>query len=216
MEVGQEVFYKDYWLDYIRLSKLEARGRGEYHVDLDEDLPVTDILNGYSTIHERKGTLKVIKIFLASSSELKADREQFEIFINRQNNQLIDTGVFLKLNLWEDFIDAMSQTRLQDEYNQVVRQCDIFVSLLCTKVGKYTAEEFEVAFGQFRKTGKPLVYTYFKNTPINTEEITDEINSLLDFKKKLKTLNHFRTVYKNIEDLQLQFKNQLGKILPDL
>ena len=31
--------------------------------------------------------IKIIKIFLASSSELKDDREQFEIFINRKNKE---------------------------------------------------------------------------------------------------------------------------------
>ena len=110
----------------------------------------------------------------------------------------------------------MSKTRLQDEYNNVVKQSDIFVSLFFTKVGKFTLEEFETAFGQFKKTGKPLVYTYFKNAPIDSEDITDEIKSLLEFKEKLKDLGHFRTVFKNIEGLQLHFKNQLEKILPSL
>jgi hypothetical protein len=46
-------------------------------------------------------------IFLASSSELKTDREQFEIFINRKNKEWIKKGVFLSLVMWEDFLDAM-------------------------------------------------------------------------------------------------------------
>ena len=40
--------------------------------------------------------MKPIKIFLASSSELKTEREQFEIFINRKNNILKKRG-FLKI-----------------------------------------------------------------------------------------------------------------------
>jgi len=83
-------------------------------------------------------------------------------------------------------------------------------------VGKYTLEEFETAFGQFKKTGKPLIYTYFKNAEISTEEITDEINSLLNFRKKISDLGHYRTIYKSTEDLQLQFKKQLDRILFDL
>ena len=39
--------------------------------------------------------IKIIKIFLASSSELKDDREQFEIFINRKNKKYIEQGIFL-------------------------------------------------------------------------------------------------------------------------
>ena len=34
-----------------------------------------------------------------------------------------------------------------------------------------------------------------------------------DFKDKLAELGHFPTIYKNIADLQLQFKNQLEKVL---
>ena len=216
MQIKQEVLYKDHWLDYLLLAKLEDKNKPYYHVELDEDLPVTDILNGYSTSIDREGTQKNIKIFLASSAELKEEREQFEIFIHRENQNLYKKGIFIELELWENFIDAMSKTRLQDEYNNVVKNSDIFVSLFFTKVGKYTLEEFETAFGQFKKTGKPLVYTYFKDASINTEEITDEIQSLLGFRKKLDDLGHFRTIYKNIDDLKLQFKNQLEKVIPNL
>ncbi len=83
-------------------------------------------------------TMKTIKIFLASSSELESDRKEFEIFINRKNKEYVKDSIFLELLLWEDFIDAISVTRLQDEYNKAVKGCDIFVSLFHTKVGKYT------------------------------------------------------------------------------
>ncbi len=216
MTITQEVLYKEHWLDYLELIELENANETQYHTKLKERLPITEILNGYSTPKERKGIQKNIKIFFASSSELKDEREQFEIFINRENKQLDKEGIFIELELWEYFIDAMSKTRLQDEYNTVVKNSDIFVSLFFTKVGKYTLEEFETAFGQFKKTGKPLVYTYFKDASIKTGQITNEIKSLLKFKEKLKKLGHFETNYENIEGLQLHFKKQLEKVLPGL
>ena len=152
------------------------------------------------------------KLFLASSSELKEDREQFEIFINRKNKDWINKGIFLDLILWEDFLDAMSQTRLQDEYNKAISQCDIFVMLFFTKVGRYTEEEFQTAFGQFKATNRPFIFTYFKDAPISTGELNDDVLSLLQFKKKLSALGHFYTVYKSIEDLQLKFGQQLEKL----
>jgi hypothetical protein len=102
------------------------------------------------------------KLFLASSSELKGDRDQFEIFIGRKNQEWVGKGVFLKPVIWENFLDAMSQTRLQDEYNKAIGECDIFVMLFWTKVGKYTEEEFEHAFKQFQATNKPFIFSYFK------------------------------------------------------
>lgn len=154
------------------------------------------------------------KIFLASSSELKEDREKFEIFINRKNNDWVDRGVFLKLVVWEDFLDALSKSRLQDEYNKAIRGCDVFVMLFCTKVGRYTEEEFETAFKQFKATDKPFIYTYFKDTNISTGSANQEdLMSLRAFQAKLKALGHFKTVYKNIEELQLHFYRQLDKLV---
>ena len=159
--------------------------------------------------------LQTIKIFLASSSELKADREQFEIFISRKSKKYIKNGILLELVLWEDFLDAMSQTRLQDEYNQAISDCDVFVSLFYSKVGKYTKEEFTKAFGAFKAGGKPIVYTYFKNTDIKIGEIKeDQILSLLNFKKELSQLGHFHTNYTDINELKYKFGEQLVKFLP--
>ena len=217
LDIKQEVLYKDYWLDYLRLINREAKNKPWYHDELDEDLPVTNILNGYSTTTDRKGTQKHIKIFLASSKELKKEREQFEIFIHRENQQLYKKGIFIELHLWENNIDAMSKTRLQDEYNHAVKNADIFVSLFFTKVGQYTLEEFETAFGQFQKTGKPLLYTYIKEAPIHRSDLNrQDVNSLFDFQDRLKELDHFYTTYENIEGLQLHFKKQLEKVLPKI
>jgi hypothetical protein len=163
------------------------------------------------------GLQKVVRMFLASSSELEGDRRELEIFINRENALLNKKGVFIELNIWEDFIDAMSQTRLQDEYNLAIEGCDIFLSLFFTKVGKYTAEEFEKAFAQFKKTGKPLIYTYFKDGDVSISKIKKaDIESKLNFEEKLRGFGHFPAVYKNIDDLKYQFKMQLEKILPKL
>jgi hypothetical protein len=153
-------------------------------------------------------------IFLASSSELKEDRAEFEIFISRKNKNLIQEDVFLEIIMWEVFLDAMSQTRLQDEYNNAVRGCDIFVMLFSNKVGQYTGEEFEAAFGQFKATNKPLIYTYFKDASTSFGNLDREhITSLWAFQDKLKKLGHFHTVYKNVDDLKLKFDQQVNNLM---
>lgn len=149
----------------------------------------------------------IIKIFLASSEELKTDRKEFEIFINRENKQWKDRNVFFELIIWEDFLDALSPTRLQDEYNKVIKECDIFILLFHTKVGMYSEEEFGTAVGQFQKTNKPFIYTYFKEADIDKLE-----DSVKRFQEKLNQLGHFYTKYKNTEGLLLHFKYQLDKL----
>jgi hypothetical protein len=153
------------------------------------------------------------KIFLASSSELEEDRNKFEILISRKNKAWADRGIFLDLIMWEDFLDVMSQTRLQDEYNKAIRDCDVFVMLFFTKVGPYTAEEFETAFKQFKAANKPFIFTYFKDAEVSTGNINlRDVTSLLAFKDKLAALGHFCTHYKNVEGLQLHFLQQLDKL----
>ncbi len=101
-------------------------------------------------------------------------------------------GFYLKIVRWENFLDAMSKTRSQDEYNKAICECDVFVSLFCTKTGKYTEEEFDVAHRQFKSSGKPLIYTFFKDTEIKTGSAPrKDLESLWAFQDKLKELEHF-------------------------
>jgi hypothetical protein len=151
-----------------------------------------------------------IRIFLASSAELKEDRNEFEIFINRQSKDWVQKGVLLELVLWADFLDAVSPTRLQDEYKRAIRECDLFVMLFFTKVGRYTEEAFETAFGPFQATRKPFLFTYFKNAP-NTAPRAD-LQTLWAFQDKLQTLGHFQIEYRNAAELKLHFSEQLDQL----
>ena len=154
-----------------------------------------------------------IKIFLASSSELAEDRRDFEIAIGRKNDQLFEKGLFIKIIMWEKFIDAMSRDGLQQEYNKAIRDCDLFVTLFFTKVGAFTAEEFETAFGQFQKTNKPQVYTYFKDAEVKMGSLNREnMLSLWVFQDRLRDLKHYVSVYNNIDDLNYKFSQQLDKL----
>jgi internalin A len=160
--------------------------------------------------------LRTVRIFLASSLELREDRDEFDLHFRQQNDRLRKQGLYLEIVRWEHFLDAMSETRLQDEYNKKIRECDIFVCLFLTKTGKFTEEEFDVALRQFKDTGKPRIYTYFKDAAITTGSARrEDLTSLWDFQEKLKTLGHFHTVYNNIEHLKNHFREQLDLLLED-
>lgn len=156
--------------------------------------------------------MKKIKIFLASSAELKLDREQFEIEIYRKCKMWLDKGIFLHLEIWEDLSARMSTTRSQEEYNIMIREADLFVLLAHSKVGIYTAEEFETAFGQFKSTKKPFIFTYFKNTEKNDSE---DYKTLEAFQQKIKDLQHFYAPYQDFNDLWNQFNKELDRLETD-
>jgi hypothetical protein len=152
--------------------------------------------------------MQKIKIFLASSNELKEDRNQFEILIRRKNDEWIAEGKpYLELQIWEEASDAMSATRSQDEYNKIIQEVDIFVMLFWIKVGKYTHEEFTLAKKLFQETGKPRVLVYQKMAnPENQEQsLKDFINVLLTQDKE-----YFWGNYEHFDTLQLKFEKELN------
>lgn len=159
--------------------------------------------------------MQVKKIFLASSEELKEDRRAFELMLNRLNQQWRARDFAFDLVVWEDFIDAMSKEGLQAEYNKAAADCDIFVMLFFTKVGRFTQEEFETVFARLKASDAPRIYTYFRNDFILTGQIDEGIKSLLDFKARLRELKHYVTLYRNTEDLQYQFSRQLERLYGD-
>jgi hypothetical protein len=155
--------------------------------------------------------METCKIFIASSAELKHDREEFRKLLSLINDRLHYRGLYLKLEEWEYFFDAISQDSKQGDYNESIKECEIVICLFYTKAGKYTQVEFDTALQQFHKTGKPLIYTYFKEPEKNENAGTAVVPdpSLKEFKDRLSSLGHFYTRYKSTEDLHLQFKMQL-------
>lgn len=151
--------------------------------------------------------MRKISIFLASSAELKAEREQFEIEIYRKCKAWFGDGIFLHLDIWEDLSARMALGGSQSAYNEYVKSADLFVLLAYSKVGMYTAEEFEKAFGQFKSTEKPFIFTYFKDT-----EGIEPAPSLAAFHQKLKELQHFYSPFKDSNDLWNQFNKELERL----
>ncbi len=150
--------------------------------------------------------MQKLKIFLASSFELKPERDLFEKEIYRKCKAWFDKGIFLHLDIWEDISARMSATGSQSEYNKFVTGADLFILLGYTKMGMYTAEEFEKAFGQFVATQKPFIFTYFKETDGTVED------SLIQFKKKLLDMGHFISNFKDANDLWGQFNKELERL----
>ncbi|HMW21868.1 MAG TPA: SUMF1/EgtB/PvdO family nonheme iron enzyme [Burkholderiaceae bacterium] len=160
-----------------------------------------------------------MRIFLASSKELEEHRREFKQAIGLLNELdlwRLQRGVTFQVVNWEDSVDAMSATRSQDEYNRALVECDVFVVLYRSKVGKYTAEEFEKAVERFKATGRPLIYTYFHQDSVNLADLSlDDFTSLKGFQARLKAAGHFETPYANKEALCGEFGRQLELLFQD-
>ena len=156
-----------------------------------------------------------VKIFLASSSELLDERRALEIFLARKSDLWEkERGIKLDLIIWEKLLDNVSATRKQDDYNQYVKPCDVFLTLCWRKTGAYTEEEFDNAYEQFLENSKsknylkkatPSIHVYFKK--ISDQDSAQK--SLTTFKEKVNALGHFETYFGTINDLCNQFGTQL-------
>ncbi|WP_350131917.1 COR domain-containing protein [Nitrosomonas sp.] len=219
-----EMYEYKYLLKRKQDGKLNIECRASYR-----DVNVLSLLDGFipasipDEMQNRKEVkttfqpeTKTVKIFLASSKELRDDRNDFDLYFRQLNDRLRKRGIYLEIFRWENFLDAMSGTRLQDEYNKEVQACDIFVSLFMTKTGSFTEEEFDVAYQAFQKNGKPHIYTYFKDAPTSIGSIDKSaLQTLWKFQEKIEAMGHFWTRYSDIEHLKRHFSDQLDKLLDD-
>lgn len=123
---------------------------------------------------------------------------------------LVRPGNFSAPRHLEDLSARMSLAGSQSEYNHYVKAADLFVLLVHSKVGMYTAEEFDTTFGQFQSTKKPFIFTYFK---LPNGVMTDA--SLAEFHQKLKELKHFYSPFKDENDLWGQFNKELDRLETD-
>ena len=150
-------------------------------------------------------TERVIKIFMASSDELEGDRAVFGNLIRHLNDLYRKRGIYIELFQWEDFDASYGSIRKQEEYNEKVRDSDLFLAFFHKKAGEFTIEEFNVALDHFEKSSQPKIYTYMKDL-VDGEE---EEENLTAFKGRLyRDMGHYWCRYGNTDTMKLHFVMQ--------
>lgn len=152
--------------------------------------------------------MKEIHIFLASSEELSDDRKQINELIGKLQLSYIQRGIRLILDQWENQNPAFKGERTQNEYNYLVRKSNLFVALFHHKAGKYTQEEFDVAYEYCMKYKAPHICIYYKALQPKDEEE----ESLQRFKKRIMTEIEYFTIppYSHIDTLRLSLVIQIA------
>ena len=90
--------------------------------------------------------MKTIKIFLASSEELKPERLVIAELVTKLNYIWAEFYISIRLVKWEYLDSSMGAQHKQEDYNDYLRQCDMCVVLYWTKFGMYTEIELETAY----------------------------------------------------------------------
>jgi len=161
--------------------------------------------------------MKTIKIFLASSGELKDERKEISLFFAQENKKLMKQNIFFELVIWEELLHSFTGERIQDYFNNEMLFCDIVIVLFHTKVGLFTIEEFNLAYQNLKNGNKPeYLFVFFKETKIPISEINEEILEINKLKKEIEKLNQLYDSYTSIQDLILKIKNQVDYILQNV
>ena len=150
--------------------------------------------------------MTTIHIFLGSSlDELRLDREEMGNYVRKLNDVYIDRGVYIKLYECEYENAAMVSGRKQEEYNEEIRQSDIFLVLFYNKAGQYTIEEFREAYKRFQSTGAPAILTCFRQGEGYAPD-----QSVLEFMDELnEQIGHYFKRYTHIDSVKLTLLLQM-------
>ncbi|WP_339717894.1 hypothetical protein [Cyclobacterium amurskyense] len=152
--------------------------------------------------------MQKIKIFLAASIELEDEIIRLGDAIRYKNNLLAEKGIYFELKTWRDHSSRMVKEGLQHEYNESVKEGDIFLLLAHTKVGEFTEMEFENAYQNFIPNSSPQIFTYFKTLSDQEPE-----QSLTAFRNKLMGINHYLSGYADFNDLWNKVNKELDHLL---
>ena len=119
-----------------------------------------------------------IKIFLASSEELKPERLVIAELITKLNFIWAEYDISIRLVKWEYLDSSMGAQHKQEDYNDYLRQCDMCVVMYWTKFGMYTEIELETAYKLFTSGGN------LKQMAVMFKDGGDVTPILHDFRQK--------------------------------
>ena len=158
--------------------------------------------------------MKNITVFLASSDELKNDRNSFHSLVASLDEIFEPRGYRIRCRRWEDFSAFCTGTRTQDDYNRIVRASDICICMFHRKAGEYTIEEFNKALDEYVKNqSHPKTFVYIR--ALIEGEMEDE--ALKRFKEDLfDRVGHYWCNYATDDAMKLHFVMQLERIIPSV
>ena len=157
---------------------------------------------------------KNITVFLASSDELKNDRNSFHSLVASLDEIFEPRGYRIRCRRWEDFSAFCTGSRTQDDYNRIVRASDICICMFHRKAGEYTIEEFNQALDEYVKSqSHPKTFVYIR--ALIEGEMEDE--ALKRFKEDLfDRVGHYWCNYATDDAMKLHFVMQLERIIPSV
>lgn len=137
---------------------------------------------------------RVYKLFVASPSDLEAERQEIPRIVNRINVSFgLRWNIFVQLVMWETSVHSGIGEDAQDVINrQVPEDYDIFLGMFWNRVGTKTKraasgtmEEYERALNRYVRTGKPEIMVFFKDSASSSQENSPQRKAMLRLRKRI-------------------------------
>ncbi len=153
-----------------------------------------------------------VSIFVASSGELKEEREKFIEVVNSINK--VFEHLKLEVVRWETDLESGSykKKKIQEAIDPLLEKSQIVFVLVYSKIGEFTLEEYNFAIEKEKK-----VFLYFKQgfSPKNPGESKNHLE-VLEFRDRIEKENKllFRD-YKTIDQFKLFIREDLELYLKE-
>ncbi len=169
---------------------------------------------------------KQLKVFLASPSDIKKERQILKTVIDEINKLYLDRlGLGFQLLKWEtntypdvgDDVQSVINDQIGDNY-------DVFIGILWTRIGTQTKralsgtlEEFTRAYDRSKANPDNIhLMMYFRNSALSPDQIdTQQLSEVQNFKGKLGDLGVYWWAYKTSLDFERQVRLHLSTVLLD-
>jgi hypothetical protein len=168
-------------------------------------------------------TVNVVQIFVASPSDLAAERDALEGIISEWNTiSSTSFGIMFELIKWETHTHPAFGPDPQAVVNaQIGDSYDVFIGMLWSRFGTPTPralsgthEEFERAFQRLQtETPPPDVMIYFKDTPISPSKLDPEqLRLIADFRTSVTARGGLYSTFEDMPSFQSSLRAHLASL----
>lgn len=167
---------------------------------------------------------RVYKLFVASPSDLEAERQEIPRIVNRINASFgLRWNVFVQAVMWETSVHSGIGEDAQDVINrQVPEDYDIFLGMFWNRGGTKTKraesgtlEEYERALNRHVRTGKPEIMVFFKEPESPSQEDIPQREEMLHLRKRMGQDNVMFSTFHSTSQFAEIFYDQLLMILAE-
>ena len=147
--------------------------------------------------------MKNIVFFISSSIyEFKNERNEIVAFVAGLDKRYGGDHLRIRCEICENVSDEMREEGTQEEYNRIIREeSDVVYVLVGNRAGKYTREEFDVAYQAFRKShARPRVVVYFRRP----EQAEAPEKSAEEFRETVfEKMHHYPSEFTHLDTIKL-------------